>query len=563
MDLHPWWANFGQEVMTADQLTPLRARELASALAGGAMAGATLIGMKQSPDTGNAAVHFEIDVERPQDLAIAIKATEPVAAVFPRDGGPPCILALRADFPDTPHQNWTPAGTPCSLCIDDRPWTEAKLTATPADLLRRVQLWLAKAARGDLHDRAQPLDPLFFVSQLALVVPASALIESTEPVELLGFVRPDNPHLILTRPLQENTNPSPGFVVVALHAQPQTMGRLRHAPVTLPALAEEMERCGISLYDELKTRLRAWAGLKGDDIRRLSSRLAIVIAFPVTASEGRTANDLRAFITFNPAGEIGVALGTLHQNASQVGAKEAYVTAIPENVAIDRYLRIEPAQVHFTFDRELAASIAGHIMPDRRRAVLVGAGSLGSQVAVGLAREGAFSWTIVDHDYLLPHNLARHALFSNEVGAPKALALARQIAGLLHEPFVPLLCDVTNPDEGSREVLATRLTEAEIIIDASASVAVSRYLADMPDSGARRLCTFFNPAGTSVVLLVESADRSITLRDLEAQYHHLLVTESLLATHLQTEHEGVRYSGSCRALTNRIPAQRGCSARHQ
>ena len=59
-------------------------------------------------------------------------------------------------------------------------------------------------------------------------------------------------------------------------------------------------------------------------------------------------------------------------------------------------------------------------------------GALGSQIAINLAREGAFSWTVVDSDYLLPHNLARHALLTDELGAPKALALARQMGLLLN-----------------------------------------------------------------------------------------------------------------------------------
>jgi hypothetical protein len=113
-----------------------------------------------------------------------------------------------------------------------------------------------------------------------------------------------------------------------------------------------------------------------------------------------------------------------------------------------------------------------------------------------------------------------------------------------------------NPDDGSAELLALRMGEAEIIIDASASVAASRYLADYADAGARRLSAFFNPAGTAVVLMAESVDRSTTLRDLEAQYHRLVLTEPLLADHLENERDGVRYSGSCRALTNRIPATR-------
>jgi hypothetical protein len=556
MAIHPWWADFGQPIQTADQLTPAPARELASALAESRLPGATLVALKQSDETGYAAVQFEVDVERPQDLAYPIKATEPVAALFPFDAGMPRVMALRDDFPDTLHQNWTPPDSPVSICIDDRPWAEAKLTSTPADLVRRVQLWLAKAARGELHDPAQPPEPMFFPSPLALVLPAQALAASIDPVELVGFVRSDNPRLVLTRSASEIAKGKPiqpAFTVVAFQVPPQSMTRLQHAPVTLAALADQIQRCGIDLLGDLKARLKTWAGLESENVRRLASRLAIVIAFPVTTGH-RTATDLRAFITDDIAGDVGVALGVLYQNESRVGAKEAYVAAIGAETPSGKALPINPAQVHFAFDRALAAAVAGRGAPDRRRAVLVGAGALGSQIGIDLAREGAFSWSVVDQDYLLPHNLARHALFSGDVGAPKAPALARQMSGLLNEPVAALCCDVTAPDDGAKEQLVTAFADADVVVDASASVAVSRHLSDLDDTKARRVCAFFNPAGTAAVLLVESAGRAIALRDLEAQYHRLVLTEPLLADHLHTEREGVRYSGSCRALTNRIPA---------
>ena len=84
-------------------------------------------------------------------------------------------------------------------------------------------------------------------------------------------------------------------------------------------------------------------------------------------------------------------------------------------------------------------------------------------------------------------------------------------------------------------------------------MAVSRHLADLENSNGRRICVFFNPAGTAVVLLAENSARSVTLRDLEAQYHRLVQTDPALEDHLRAA-PALRYSGSCRALTNRIPA---------
>ena len=162
---------------------------------------------------------------------------------------------------------------------------------------------------------------------------------------------------------------------------------------------------------------------------------------------------------------------------------------------------------------------------------------------------------MVDNDALLPHNLARHALLAPEVGASKAAALARQIGLLLNERQSAIIADVLAPDADQEKALDAAFGAASIIIDASASVGVARHLSDLPCT-ARRMCAFFNPSGNSVVLLTEDAQRSITLRDLEAQYHRIILTEPSVAEHLNASQGGVRYSGSCRSLTNRIPATR-------
>lgn len=78
----------------------------------------------------------------------------------------------------------------------------------------------------------------------------------------------------------------------------------------------------------------------------------------------------------------------------------------------------------------------------------------------------------------------------------------------------------------------------------------------MAGTSGRRLSAFFNPAGNAVVVIAEDSVRSITLRDLEAQYHALHLSNPSLSEHLKAGQPGLRYSGSCRAITNRIPATR-------
>ena len=550
---HNWWDEFGEELSDPEKLTSDLARELVSQVTSNAVAGITIVSLRQSASMGYSGVFMNVEMERPQDLAYPIQVVEPIAVFFPFDGGQPSVLSLREDFPDTPHQNWVPHGIPRALCIDDRPWEEARLTATGFDIVRRIQVWLSNASRGELHDTAQPPEPMFLSSARTIVLPASAVTENPEPAELVGFIREDNPNFVFTAEANSIEEP-PNITVVAIQAHGQGQARIRHVPNSLSSLSAELKNCGVDLYDELKSRLRNWAGIQDSEIRRLSTRIAIVVTFPLASERQNTVNDIRAFITDQSAGEIGVALGVLHTNNSDVGDRGAYVAAISARDPIEQDLRVESAQVHFGVSREIAAMLSGRTKKDCRKAVLVGAGSLGSQLSVNLAREGALTWTVVDCDILLPHNTVRHALHIDDIGASKAHALAQKIGSILNEGVDSICCNLFQPHSGSRDQLENAFKDAEIIIDASASVAVSRHLCDLTNVPARRICAFFNPAGTSVVLLVENVDRSITLRDLEAQYYRSLICDHRLIRHLETEGPGVRYSGSCRSLTNQIPA---------
>jgi len=104
-------------------------------------------------------------------------------------------------------------------------------------------------------------------------------------------------------------------------------------------------------------------------------------------------------------------------------------------------------------------------------------------------------------------------------------------------------------------VVAARIAGADIVIDASASISVARALCDM-SGDARRASAFFNPAGADVVVLVEDAGREVDLRSLEAAYYRAVLTVPSLADHLTQSAGELRYSGSCREVTNRIPASR-------
>lgn len=74
--------------------------------------------------------------------------------------------------------------------------------------------------------------------------------------------------------------------------------------------------------------------------------------------------------------------------------------------------------------------VPGHVQAilSTARILLVGAGGLNSWTGLGLVRSGARSLTIVDHDLADRTNLSRQVFYIEDLGQPKALRLAHNLA---------------------------------------------------------------------------------------------------------------------------------------
>jgi predicted dinucleotide-binding enzyme len=520
-------------------------------------------------------VEFRSDAERelivldfvtgaPQAPVYPIRTTERIALLFAGEGRLPFVFMLREDFPDTEHQQIVPENWPKVICIDDRPWAEARLTWTPAELLERILSWFKRAARGELQDARQPLDPILMGSFLSFIISRSVL-DAPDATDLVGQHVSGLDTVLRVKRLSEVPNITPGMepvTVFTYRAPPEKMKRLRYAPTDFSGLAEMLEERGIDLLGDLGKRLTEAFAEGGRAAWRLNGRIAVIVEMPIVSPRGdqQPGTDMRAFITPQSAGDVGVALGVaLKQESRSEGSRIGYVkaigTAAPEPAALAA-IPVQSAEVHLEFARDLAARLAGHDAPDTRRAVLVGAGAIGSHIADCLAREGRFEWTVIDDDRLLPHNLARHIARNADVTGPKAEIVANHVNGIIAGDAIarPIVANVLAP-EPAADAVAEALANADIVIDCTASVVAARALSDH-DSGARRVSAFFNPSGEAAVVLAEPQDRSTTLRDLEAQYLGLILRTPRLGDHLGKLAETIAYTGACRAITNRIPQSR-------
>jgi integrative and conjugative element protein (TIGR02256 family) len=506
---------------------------------------------------------LEVQTARPQRPAYPLNRFEPAAILFPQEGAAPIVLALRTDFPDTPHQNWVPGQIPANLCVDDRPWVEARLTYTAGQLLFRILNWFKLAGMGELHETGRALDPYFTGVTFEIILPSSVFTEApADKADLVGFIQAGKRHPVIIAemysPERHGSIAAGGIVMTTYAIPPQNMRRLRHVPTTLGELVRELRDHGIDLVADLGGKIDGWAGVQQRDVFRLTSRLAVVLKVPVIdpASGAVTRTDNLAFVTEQSLGEVGVALGRLLENQSDVGNQQGFVRQIVPAVPVPHRLAsivLRTAVAHAEFNAEMAAAMSGFVAPDGRKAMMVGAGSIGSNLSEALVREGRFDWTVVDKDYLLPHNLARHTLTLQSSGAFKADHLAARLRTL--RSGISCKAIVADFLDDHDEELSEALEASDIIIDTSASVPVARAIADLK-VGARRASAFFNPAGTAAVLLIQDRDGKVDLRALEAAYYGQILTKAQLADHLSQSANAIPYAGACRSVTNRIPAAR-------
>jgi Dinucleotide-utilizing enzymes involved in molybdopterin and thiamine biosynthesis family 1 len=102
---------------------------------------------------------------------------------------------------------------------------------------------------------------------------------------------------------------------------------------------------------------------------------------------------------------------------------------------------------------------------------IVGAGGLGSNIAVMLVRSGIKRLTIVDHDVVEASNLNRQAYLPTDVGTPKVLALSWHLQML--EPEVKVAAFQT---EATRENAATLFAACPVMVEAVDGAATKAML---------------------------------------------------------------------------------------
>ena len=132
---------------------------------------------------------------------------------------------------------------------------------------------------------------------------------------------------------------------------------------------------------------------------------------------------------------------------------------------------------------------ADHETLAARKVAVVGCGSLGSKIAVMLARSGVCKFLLVDDDMLFLDNLVRNELDWREIGTHKVDSVARRTQ--LVNPLA--VCERRRhrlggqESSGGLESLLETLSACDLLIDATADSAVFNYLCAVVATAGRPL----------------------------------------------------------------------------
>lgn len=500
-------------------------------------------------------VEVECDGVPPKNL-VGIQYRERLALCVPNDPKRLIeVLALRQDFPILMHQNQGVPGAPASLCLYFEPPAAVMRTWTPPAFLRRIQWWLEKSARGELHPADQPVEHLFFASKYELVLPWNLVELRKSAADRFVVVRrqerPDQGFTCFLEAIPKDGSKAKTAAHIELTLPPIVHGFVERDPATLGQLADLLSRREINLISPLRAALQERVGEAGVAASADDKGAVILLHIPLRRSADVEPNNVthRAFLVPVGALELGVATGALFLHEKRYFKDVMNVQAL----TAWRDQPILPMDVLTQNDGASARRQSG-ITEEGPAGVLIGAGSLGSALLNLWGRSGWGHWTVIDKDHVKPHNLSRHAAYAQHIGETKATVVAGLHAAMMEgaTEIVPLIADAS---DFTQEPVTRALNGVALVVDASTTLEYPRA-ASRIDTLPRHISVFVTPNGNAAVLLAEDAKRTLRLRTLEAQYYRALIQTDLGQVHLGG-HASTFWSGaSCRDISFVMPYSR-------
>ncbi len=481
---------------------------------------------------------------------------ERIAFVIPLDGDEIVkVFSLRKNFPRILHTNLSPKDCAVSLCLHNLDAYTAAASWTAERMLQQVQWWLEQSAEGTLHAADQPPELPFFTGH-ELIIPAGAtadILRDPKRYWTVVLIAERKYGYCVMRLIEvDRSQKGTSIPLCIIDLDTITHRPLTYQPKTLGELANLLCDDEGSFYQKLSQELKR--KFQGGRIASADNKsVVILIRVSIQGVESTMAKFYAALVEM-PEHQLGIALGVLIKlkKWNQYGVPREINKPLgsTQSELLQRIPIILMEVTQLPTKSELRDwSGNSSLGPD---GVLVGLGALGSELLQLWARTGWGQWTLVDNDYLRPHNLARHAGYSIHVGKYKvdiAKELAEHIYSSASQVFRSDICSTWSPK------LALAMKNAELIVDATAGLPFSRRAG--VDGDSKRIASLFlTPNGMGSVLMLEDKARSLPMHAIEAQYYRAIISSNWGEGHLASKTGVFRSGAGCRDKSFVMPHSR-------
>lgn len=450
----------------------------------------------------------------------------------------PPTLSLRADFNrNLPHmQPWLIDGCPVP-CIYDGDPAELFLKEGMAGFLNRFATWLDRAAMGKLIDPEQGWEPVRRDSLNDSIVADAQFLD--------GLVKRNGGYRFLIFNYVRIRN-SDGTEQIHGHVLEEVIKL--NPKVAASFFVEKATNGNDQLSWGKALAMIVWPGKHPSGQPIICDTYLPETVYNVNCLMKRSkiygcANELKTGINrlntclsgYNNAGPFAMAVILVARRPYHLIGNNSTVELCPYvmNVIVPQLLPdggttvVRPAAHHHTMSRTHFAQISGRTATTSPlQWTLIGAGSLGSKIALHLARTGSGPTVVVDKSVMSPHNAARHAL----VPTPDHLQISwtRPKAQLLSEALRGLNQDSTSITYDMIDMLASQDTaqgafpkQSWAIVNTTASLVVREALTGCERMRSRVVEASLFSGGRVGVLTVEGPVRNPNSADLAAEFYAL------------------------------------------
>lgn len=488
-----------------------------------------------------------VGIEIPERIAIRIATDKDL---------PIEVRALRKGFPLLLHQNAVEPNTAPSLCLYAEPQAAVNRSWTAERFLHRIEEWLIRAATGSLHLDDQPVEQLFFTTRSELVLPHDYEVRRIEPsLKAWGTASAERSNKGCTYTLHwdspELQNQAKLLDLLIVSLSPVVHGRPEENPVTLGQLHDIFAQRGADVAGSLREAIRSRVSSAGRNEKEQDGSTMILLEIPVVRHTGGPVERTfrRAFLIMKGFLDLGQSLTVLMRHERKFYAESSGILQ-PIQSEEWRSTAIEGIDVLFAMSKKLARLHSG-VIPSGPIGVLVGAGSLGAVMLDCWLRSGWGTWSVVDNDYLKPHNLVRHPAENWAIGLNKAVAAAARANEIGQGANQVTAFPVSGLDDGNPG-LQQAFANAQLVVDVTTDLDFPRKVSQI-ENKARHATAFLTPSANGSVLMLEDEKRGARLRTLEAQYYRAILNEPWGETHL-LGHNGRQWTGAgCRDKSTVMP----------